>query len=97
HQPEDEAVEGLLLWEAKLLDHDGITSIFTNQGPRGLAQLFHGQLQVRDMVWLDANQLTAGQVNGQAITSGHQYLQVGFIAIERSLPILTDAAIDDGQ
>src|SRR6266852_9140105 len=49
------------------------------------------------IAWIDANELAADQVNGQAITSSHQYLQVGFIAIERPLAILTHAAIDDGQ
>src|SRR6266702_7448600 len=52
---------------------------------------------MRNIAWLDAYQLAAGQVNAQAITSSYQYLQVCFLAIERSLTILTHAAVDDGQ
>src|SRR5215469_10900358 len=94
HQPEDEAVEGLRFWKTKLLDHPGF---FANQGPRRLTQLLQGQLQMGDIAWFDAHQLAADQVNGQAITSSHQYLQIGFIAVEWPLTILTHATIDDGQ
>src|SRR5258708_30355255 len=50
-----------------------------------------------DIAWLDANDLAAGQVNSQAITSSYQYLQVGSIAIEWSLTVLANTAIDDDQ
>src|SRR6266516_2006005 len=52
---------------------------------------------MRNIAWLDANELAADQVNGQAITSRHQHLQVCLLAIERPLTILTYTAIDDGQ
>ena len=52
---------------------------------------------MRDISWLDTNNLATDKVDSQAITPGHQDLQIGLIAIEWAFAILTHTAIDNGK
>ena len=94
HQPEDEAVKGFLLRQAKLFND---ADFFPYCRPRWLTQLLEGQLEVRNVARLDADELAADKINGQALASRDQNLQIGLVTIERPLAILSHAAIDDGQ
>src|SRR5579884_3167979 len=94
HQPEDETVERLLLGQAEFFNH---AHIFARRSPGWLAHLLQRQPQVWNVTRLDAHHLAANEINGEAVAPGNQHLQIGFIAIERSLAILADAAIHNRQ
>ena len=83
-----------MLWQAELLDD---AYLFAHQLPGRFTELLQRQFEVRDVSRLDADELAADKVDGQAIAASDQHLQVGLIAIERAFAVLPNAAINDGE
>src|SRR5438876_11233490 len=82
NQPEDKTVKRILCGQTELFDD---ANIFSNKAPGWSANLLQCQLEVRNIARFDSNCLTTDEINGETIASGNKYLQVGLVAVERSI------------
>src|SRR5713226_7209894 len=85
HQPEDKAIEGLDFRETELFDD---LNVSTGQCPGGFADLFQGKFEMGNSARLDADELAADEINGQAIATGYQDPEISLITVERAFAIL---------
>jgi hypothetical protein len=92
HQPENKAVERFLPGQTELFDD---TNIFSDKAPGWLTDLLQGQFEMWNIARFDSNGLTAHKINGEAIAPSKKYLQLRLVAIEWSIPVLADTAINN--